>query len=111
MVSALSKQRTWPPVRWMISRALSRWASPSEKGGFITRRLSAHSRRSNLVELTEKGRQACDAWQQCCGELEERMLRGFTQQEREAFAGYLSRAYQNLHAEKGEGHEGPQTTA
>ena len=55
-----------------------------EKGGFITRRLSAHSRRSNLVELTEKGRQACDAWQQCCGELEERMLRGFTQQEREA---------------------------
>ena len=91
--------------------AVSRMLDSLEKGGFITRRLSAHSRRSNLVELTEKGRQACDAWQQCCGELEERMLRGFTQQEREAFAGYLSRAYQNLHAEKGEGHEGPQTTA
>ena len=93
------------------SAAVSRMLDSLEKGGFITRRLSAHSRRSNLVELTEKGRQACDAGQQCCGELEERMLRGFTPQEREAFAGYLSRAYQNLHAEKGEGHEGPQTTA
>ena len=77
------------------SAAVSRMLDSLEKGGFITRRLSAHSRRSNLVELTEKGRQACDAWQQCC----------------EAVAGYLSRAYQNLHPEKGEGHEGPQTTA
>ena len=88
------------------SAAVSRMLDSLEKGGFITRRLSAHSRRSNLVELTEKGRQAYAVWQDCCGELEERMLRGFTHQEREAFAGYLSRAYQNLHAEKGEGHEG-----
>ena len=37
------------------SAAVSRMLDSLEKGGFITRRLSAHSRRSNLVELTEKG--------------------------------------------------------
>lgn len=56
------------------SAAVSRMLDSLEKGGFITRRLSAHSRRSNLVELTEKGRQAYAVWQDCCGELEERML-------------------------------------
>lgn len=93
------------------SAAVSRMLDSLEKGGFITRKLSERSRRSNLIELTARGRQASDAWQDCCGELEERMLRGFTQQEREQFADYLARAYQNLHTKKGEGHEGPETTA
>lgn len=106
-----ARKSSWRTILRSIQRPFPACSTRWKRGGFITRRLSAHSRRSNLVELTEKGRQAYAVWQDCCGELEERMLRGFTQQEREAFAGYLSRAYQNLHAEKGEGHEGPQTTA
>lgn len=89
------------------SAAISRMLDSLEKGGFITRKMSQHSRRSNFVELTEKGRQACEAWQSCCEEFEQQMLQGFSEEERAQFADFLSRAYQNLRIEKGEGHERP----
>lgn len=78
------------------SAAISRMVDSLEKGGFITRRPSAESRRRNSIELTEKGRQANEAWGKRCREMEKIMLQGFTPEEREQFAGYLSRAYQNL---------------
>ena len=48
------------------------------------------------MDLTPAGREAYEQWQVCCREMEERMLRDFTPQERENFSDYLARAYRNL---------------
>lgn len=81
--------------------AISRMVDALERGGFVLRRTNAQSRRSNLIELTEKGRQANQRWEARCKEMEEIMLRGFTEEERAAFADALSRVYQNFRSQKG----------
>ena len=78
--------------------AVSRMLEPLQKGGFVTRRTDEQSRRCDLVEITPKGRLANEAWQQRCREMESVMLRDFPPGERERFAAYLARAYQNLRA-------------
>ena len=60
------------------------------------------SRRCELVELTEQGREARAAWAEHCRAMEERMLRGFDARERELFADLLARAARNLRAEEAE---------
>lgn len=81
------------------SAAVSRMLDALEKGRFVIRRQNEQSRRSNLVELTAKGRRANQLWQARCREMEQNMLRGFTPEEKAQFADYLARAYQNFHAE------------
>ena len=76
--------------------AVCRMLDALEKGGFVTRTAGRTDRRTGVVELTDKGRQAAGAWQQAAAETEERMLAGFSQKEREQFAGFLRRAYRNL---------------
>ncbi len=76
--------------------AVSRMIDTLEKGGFVTRTTDAESRRSNLIELTEKGRMAHQQWVAHCASLEQQMLYDFDESEREQFAAYLARAYQNL---------------
>ena len=76
--------------------AFSRMIDTLEKGGFVTRTTDAESRRSNLIELTEKGRMAHQQWVAHCASLEQQMLYDFDESEREQFAAYLARAYQNL---------------
>ena len=71
-----------------------------QKGGFVSRRPDQADRRRDLIELTPAGQEAYGQWQACCREMEEQMLAGFSQQERDLFSSFLSRAYQNL---KGEG--------
>lgn len=71
-----------------------------QKGGFVSRRPDQADRRRDLIELTPAGQEAYGQWQACCREMEERMLAGFSQQERDLFSSFLARAYQNL---KGEG--------
>ena len=63
------------------------------------------SRRRDVVELTEAGRQINLDWQRRCRVMEEAMLSGFNPEERRQFADYLSRAYRNLRAEREEGTE------
>lgn len=84
------------------SAAVSRMVDSLEKGGFLTRKTDEQNRRSNRIAITEKGRQANRLWQASCMELEQAMLKGFSTEEREQFAAYLSRAYQNLHDQKEE---------
>lgn len=79
---------------------VSRMLDSLEKGGFILRQADGSSRRCDQVVLTEQGRQAQKAWQSRCMELEDRMLDGFSPEERAQFANFLSRAYQNLHQEE-----------
>ena len=79
---------------------MSRMVDSLEKGGFITRRPNEENRRCNSIELTEKGHRADETWRERCREMEELMLDGFSAEERERFAGYLSRAYRNLRGQK-----------
>ncbi len=57
-------------------------------------------RRSHLVEAAQKGRRAYHIWQQCCQEMEQVLLQDFSQEEKEAFFGCLSRIYQNYQKDK-----------
>lgn len=76
--------------------AVSRMIDALERGGFVVRRRDESSRRGDLAELTEKGRQAVQAWTEFCAQEEEQMLQGFTPEERQQFADFLVRAYRNL---------------
>ena len=78
--------------------AVSRMMDSMSKAGFVTRRADERSRRSDAVELTEKGRAANESWQAHCREMEDIMLLDFSEEERAAFAQYLSRAYRNIKA-------------
>lgn len=80
--------------------AVSRMLAALERGGFITRDAGAPRRRCGLVELTEKGRKAAADWAACCERFDERLLRGFSEEERGQFADYLGRAYRNLRSEE-----------
>lgn len=84
------------------SAAVSRMLDSLEKGGFVTRKTDEENRRSNLIALTDKGRQAQQKWRDHCRDMEGIMLQGFTEQEKACFADYLSRAYQNFRDRKGE---------
>ena len=82
------------------SAAVSRMLDSLEKNGFITRKTDERSRRSNLVEITEKGLQAHKEWRRHCRETEAIMLQGFDAAEKEQFAEFLRRAYQNFQRDK-----------
>ena len=77
--------------------AVSRMIDALERGGFVVRRRDESSRRGDLAELTEKGRQT-----EFCAQEEEQMLQGFTPEERQQFADFLVRAYRNLREGKEE---------
>ena len=55
------------------------------------------------MEVTEQGRQAGACWLVRCRQVEEIMLRGFSPEEKDRFADYLVRAYQNVQEETGRG--------
>ena len=80
--------------------AVSRMLETLERNGFVTRRPDAASRRRDLVEITDKGRQAHEQWEDRCRELEQVMLSDFTEEERQRFNDYLTRAYRNLRSRK-----------
>ena len=73
-----------------------------EKSGFITRGINQESRRSDRIELTDQGRRYAKIWRKNYQDMEERMLKGFSDQEREQFAEYLLRSYQNFQNQKEE---------
>ena len=81
--------------------AISRMVESLEKGGFIVRKADGSHPRRDLLEVTDLGRRASEAWRGRCREVEEILLRGFTPEERTRFADYLSRAYQNVQEEWG----------
>lgn len=76
--------------------AICRTLDSLEKGGFLVRRPSKTDRRTGEVILTEKGTSTFETWEKQCMILEERMLQGFTQEERKNLADYLARAYRNM---------------
>lgn len=79
---------------------ISRMVRSLEKGGFVVRQTGMKNSHRDLVEVTEQGRRASEAWKNRCREAEDVLLRGFTPEERIHFADYLSRAYQNVQEER-----------
>ena len=61
----------------------------------VSRMLTALER-GGCVELTDKGRQAALDWLDGGAEFDEKLLRGFSDEEREQFASFIRRAYRNL---------------
>lgn len=57
--------------------AVCRMLDCLQKSGFVTRRADGQSRRRDVVELTEAGRQINLDWQRRCRVMEEAMLSGF----------------------------------
>lgn len=86
--------------------AVCRMLDSLQKGGFVSRHPDAADKRRDLIELTPQGRTVYARWQDCCQEMEQRMLAGFSPQERADFSDYLARAYHNLKAERGKPDEG-----
>lgn len=78
---------------------VSRMVDSLERGGFVIRRTDG---RRDLLEVTGRGRAASELWQDRCHQMEAVLLQGFTPEERERFADYLVRAYQNIHGKQGE---------
>lgn len=89
--------------------AISRMLAALERGGFITRDAGAPRKRCGLVELTEKGRKAASDWAACCERFDERLLRGFSEAEREPSSPTTSAAPIGIsEARRSERHERPQ---
>lgn len=80
--------------------AVCRMLDSLQRGGFVTRQAQGQNKRRDRIEITPEGERAYSAWQARCREMEEQMLAGFTSEERERFADYLSRAYRNLKTEE-----------
>lgn len=97
-----SRQRQLAEYCEIDPAAISRMLESMQRGGFVDRQPSQTNRRCEEIVVTDRGREAYGVWQGFCREMEEQMLSGFSPQEREQFADYLSRAYRNL---KGRGEE------
>ena len=76
--------------------AICRMLEGMERDGLLERRPSRTDRRAGEVVLTEKGRETFAAWDSQLEQLEDRMLQGFTGQERAQLADFLERAYRNM---------------
>lgn len=82
-----------PTVSGLLSRL--------EQKGFITLQTDPKDRRSKQIVILEKG-YAC--FERMCGlitEQENRIVQGFTREEKELFLQFLQRAIDNLHRDSG----------
>jgi len=92
-----------PTVSGLLSRL--------EQKGFLTQETDPKDRRSKRIVLLEKGK-ACQEWMyQRLLAHEERIVRGFSPEERAQFLALLQRAIENLHPENGGVHQKEETKA
>lgn len=76
--------------------SISRMVETLNKNGFITVEMDNGCRRRNILAITKKGMEAIERWHKECSDVEERMLDGFSEEEKESFHTLLERAYINL---------------
>ena len=94
---------THPTVSGLLSRL--------EQKGFIALETDPKDRRSKRIVLLEKGRACQERMHQQIMENEERIVRGFTPEERVLFLNLLRRAIENVHPENGNIHQKEETKA
>lgn len=78
---------------------MSRTLDRLEENGLIQRSRPQNCRRSNLIELTELGHEKAGKVVDYFQRLDEKLCRGFTEEEMEQLLGYLQRIIQNLDGE------------
>jgi len=66
------------------------------KVGLIQDEHVTNDKRASCLSITPKGESAYNEWITYTDSLEEEMLKGFSQEEKDAFKYYLMRAYKNL---------------
>ncbi|MBR4098403.1 MAG: MarR family transcriptional regulator [Clostridium sp.] len=76
-----------------------------EKGGYIRREPGQADARRNRVLLTEKGRQAVDGCEQAIVTVSQRMLIGFSEEERQQLLSFRKRMLRNLLEAASEPHQ------
>lgn len=67
-----------------------------ERDGYVKRSADERDQRRNRVELTEKGRQAVEKCGESLRAVDERMLSGFTPEEKAQLTGFFTRMIDNL---------------
>lgn len=70
-----------------------------EEKGLVRRSVSGSDARRRLITLTDKGAEQQALFQQSFLDVEEAMVRGFTQEERETLCALLDRVIENLKEE------------
>lgn len=75
---------------------VSQILSNMEQNGLIRRSGALERKRAESVFITDAGREVYGRWQSLCQGVEGEALEGFSEQERQRFAEYLSRMYRNL---------------
>jgi len=70
-----------------------------EKLGFVTRERNQANQRANVLQLTEKGRNAALQMQQVMEEMGRVALKGFSAEDCRMMEGYCSRIIQNLQSQ------------
>ena len=83
--------------------SVSRMVETLRKNGFITRTAIEDCRRSNKLELTDKGKSTAEIWREKYRALESKLLAGFSEEEKHQLEELLQRVLDN--ARKGSGNE------
>ena len=83
--------------------SISRMVETMSKNGFISVEMDSQCRRRNILKITEKGAEAIKRWQDGCKKAEEKMLSGFSAEERNLLVGLLQKAYFNMEGESADG--------
>lgn len=74
----------------------SKVISLMEKKGFVHRRNVEEDARLKEIELTEKGREAVQLMEQDIQEMEQKLCRGFSPEEKAQFIEFLHRVFDNI---------------
>ena len=83
--------------------SVSRMVETLRKNGFVTRTAIEDCRRSNRLELTDKGKNTAETWREKYRALESKLLAGFSEEEKHQLEELLQRVLNN--ARKGSGNE------
>ena len=70
-----------------------------EKAGLISRRVYREDNRANFVELTDAGERIVEESREVFWALDEKMYRGFSEEEKEQLCHFLERIYENMQNE------------
>ena len=76
--------------------AVSRMTEALRKNDFLIRDADEDCRRTNRLELTEKGMEAAKIWTRECQSIDEKLLEGFSSSEKEQLLSLLGKLLGNI---------------
>ena len=91
-----SSQRTLADYCEVDPSAICRILDNMESKGFLSRKTSNSDRRAEEISLTKKGFETFEKWERQCIELENKMLAGISEKEKQNLSELLSKVYKNM---------------